>query len=231
LLDRVVADRPGDWPADSPRAEVLAKPGRPDDREADLERVADVPFLIRPAADRSRAGRWAEAVPLDDRAIALGTVPYEAGTEAAIAHLEVGDEAGYRRVCEILRGCHPADIPGPYVRANLANVLTLWPGGVGDDGKGLGWIEPLPAAVPPTRKEMKRAFLQVLGAVLLRSGRPPEAIEQTREAIASGDGRPSFDESVILAMATFPAGDRVQARALLGRLGDEGPDGPSSEVL
>ena len=60
--------------------------------------MPDIPFLIRLAAERSRAGQWAEAVTLYDRAIAMGTVPYEVWTEAAIAHLEVGDEAGYRRV-------------------------------------------------------------------------------------------------------------------------------------
>jgi tetratricopeptide (TPR) repeat protein len=216
------------------RAEAFAALGRTADREADLaraiERGADIPFLIRLAAERSRAGRCAEAVVLYDRAIAMGTVPYEVWTEAAIAHLEIDDEAGYRRVCAVMRGHHPADIPEPYVRASLANVLTLGPGSLGDDGKGLAWIEPLPAVAPPTHKEIKRSFLQVFGAVLLRAGRPAEAIERTREAIATGDGRPSFDESVILALATFRAGDRAQARALLGRLGDVAPDGPSSEA-
>jgi tetratricopeptide (TPR) repeat protein len=233
LIDRVVAARPGVWPAYSLRAEVLAKLGRTADREADLaraiERGADIPFLIRIAAERSRAGRWAEAVALYDRAIAMGTVPYEVWNEAATAHLEVGDEPGYRRVCEALRGRHAAAIGDIAVRANLASVLTLGPGGVGDDGKGLAWIEDLPAAVPPTRKDIKRGFQQLSGAVLFRSGRPTAAIERTREAIATGDGRPSFDESVILALATFRAGDRAQARALLSRLGDEGPTGPSSE--
>jgi tetratricopeptide (TPR) repeat protein len=233
LLSRVVAARPDDWIGYALRAEAFAALGRPADREADLaraiERGADIPFLIRLAAERCRAGRWGEAAALYDRAIAMGTVPYEVWTEAAIAHLEVGDEAGYRRVCEVLRGRHPAEIPEPYVRATLANVLTLGPGGVGDDGKGLAWIEPLPAAVGPAHKEIRRSFLQVLGAVLLRAGRPAEAIERTREAIAIGDGRPSFDETVFLAMATSRAGDRVQARALLSRLGDVGPDGPSSE--
>jgi hypothetical protein len=31
-------------------------------------------------------------------------------------------------------------------------------------------------------------------------------------------------------MASFQAGDRAEARALLDRLGDDGPDGPSSEA-
>jgi WD40 repeat protein len=234
LLDRAVAARPGDWLAYSLRAEVLAKLGRTADREADLaraiERGADIPFLLRLAVERSRAGRWAEAVALYDRAIAMGTIPYEVWNEAATAHLEVGDEAGYRRVCEVMRGRHPAAIPEIFVRANLASVLTLGPGGIGDDGKGLAWIENLPAAAPPTRKDIKRGFQQVSGALLFRAGRSAEAIGRIREAIETGDGKASFDEAVLLAMLASQAGEGAQARAMLDRLGDVGPDGPSSDA-
>ena len=234
LLDRVVAARPGDWLAYSLRAEVFAALGRTADREADLaraiERGADIPFLIRLAAERSRAGRWAEAVTLYDRAIAMGTVPYEVWTEAAIAHLEVGDEAGYRRVCEVLRGRHPADIPELLVRANLASVLTLAPGGLGDDGKGLAWAENLAASVRPDLKDFRRGCLQLQGAVLYRAGRAAEAIARTREGIAVVGGPAAFDEVLVLAMAAFQGGDHAQARALLNGLGDVGPDGPSSDA-
>jgi tetratricopeptide (TPR) repeat protein len=234
LLDRVVAARPGDWSAYSLRAEVLAKLGRTADREADLaraiERGAEIPFMIRLAAERSRAGQWAQAVALYDRAIAMGTVPYEVWTEAAIAHLEVGDEAGYRRVCEVMRGRHPTDVPEILVRASLASVLTLAPGGLGEDGKGVAWTKSLPTADVPTGKESwRRSFSQMLGAVLFRAGRSAEAIEWTREGIAMGGGPAAFDEVVFLAMASSRVGDHARARALLNGLGDGGPDGPSSD--
>ena len=100
LLDRVVAERPDDWLAYALRAEDFGALGRTADREADLERAiargADIPFLARIANERSRAGRWAEAVPLYDRAIAMGTVPYEVWMQAATAHLEIDDEPGFR---------------------------------------------------------------------------------------------------------------------------------------
>ncbi len=234
LLDCVIAARPGDWLAYSLRAEVLAEFGRTADREADLaraiERGADIPFLIRLAAERSRAGRWAEAVTLYDRAIAMGTVPYEVWNEAAIAHLEVGDKAGYRRVCEVLRGRHPADFPELLVRANLASVLTLAPGGLGDDGKGLAWAENLAASVRPDFKDFRRGCLQLQGAMLYRAGRAAEAIARTREGIAVVGGPATFDEMLVLAMAAFQGGDHPQARALLNGLGDVGPDGPSSDA-
>ena len=41
LLDRVVAARPGDWPAYSLRAEAFAALGRTADREADLARAIE----------------------------------------------------------------------------------------------------------------------------------------------------------------------------------------------
>jgi tetratricopeptide (TPR) repeat protein len=234
MLDRVVAARPDDWLAYSLRADVHDKLGRPADREVDLaraiERGTDIPFLIRLAAERSRAGRWAEAVALYDRAIAMGTVPYEVWTEAAIAHLEIGDEAGYCRICEVMRGRHPADVAEILVRASLASVLTLMPGVVGDDGKGLAWTESLPAAdVPAGKERWRRSFFQVLGAILFRTGQSAEAIERTREGIAMGGGEPSFDEAVFLAMAYSTVGDHASARALMSRLGDGGPEGPSSE--
>ena len=145
LLDRVIAERPDDWLAYALRAEDLGALGRPADREADLERAiargADIPFLARIANERSRAGRWAEAVPLYDRAIAMGTVPYEVWMQAATAHLEIDDEAGFRRVCQTMRDRHPAVFES-IVGLTLANVATLAPGGVGDDGQVLGWIAP-----------------------------------------------------------------------------------------
>jgi hypothetical protein len=127
-----------------------------------------------------------------------------------------------------MRGRHPAAIPDVLVRATLANVLTLGSGGLGDDGKGLAWIENLPAAAPVGRKDIKRSFQQLSAAVLFRAGRCDEANGLIREAIATDGGSPDFEEDILLAMASIRSGDRAEARSHLGRLGDEGPDGPAS---
>ena len=156
-------------------------------------------------------------------------MPYEVWTQAAIAHLEIGDEAGYGRVCAVMRGRHPADLPEPRVRARLAAVLILGPGGVGDDGKGLAWMESLPADVGVSRQPPRRWALRVLGALLYRAGRPGEAIARVREGMATGDGRPDFEEAAFLAMAYHRAGDRARARDALRRLVGGDPDEPSSE--
>src|SRR5262249_2253415 len=144
-----------DWLSYALRAEVFAALGRAADREADLDRAiargAEVLFLIRIAAERSWAGRWGEAAAVYDRAIATGAVPYEGWAQAAIAHLEIDDEDGFRRVCRALRDRHPAAIPERDVASTLVGVLIQGPGGVGDGGKPLGWIEPLPAAIEPAR--------------------------------------------------------------------------------
>ena len=156
--------------------DALAALGRRDEREAELARAidrgADMAFVTRLAVERSRAGRWAEAVSLYDRAIAMGPVSMEVWTEAAIAHVEIGDEAGYRRVCEILRGRHPANIQELPLRSNLAVVLAMAPGGVGRDGKALAWIEPAAAAAFPGRRDIKRQFLLLLGACTSASADP-----------------------------------------------------------
>jgi WD40 repeat protein/tetratricopeptide (TPR) repeat protein len=233
LLDRVIAARPDDWLTYALRAEVFGALGRIADREADLdwaiERGAEIPFLSRIAAERSRAGRWGEAVAVYDRAIAIGTVPYEVWIQAAIAHLEVDDEDGFRRVCRALRDRHPVAIPERAVGSNLAGVLIRGPGGVGDGDKALGWIGLAPEASEPARADSRREWLRTLGAVLYRLGRYREAIDRLREGIAAAEGEVGPEEGVFLAMAHFRTGDRARARALLARSWSDEPDGPSAE--
>ena len=232
LLDRVIAARPGDWLAYAIRSEVFATLGRTADREADIgraiERGADIPFLIRAADDRGRGGHWRHAAGLYDRAIAQGTVPYEVWTHAAIARLEIDDEDGFRRVCEVMRSRHPAAIPEAYVGVALAGVCTLGTGGVGDDGKVVGWAERAVAALPPTLKDYRHAFLNTLGALLYRSGRFREAIERINEGIAIEGGGPTPEDVIFLAMAFHGAGDEAKARAMLARLPSGEIDGPPS---
>jgi WD40 repeat protein/serine/threonine protein kinase/tetratricopeptide (TPR) repeat protein len=233
LFDRVIAARPADWLTYALRTEVFAAVGRTAEAEADVDRAisrdADISFLIRVAAERSRAGQWAQAVPLYDRAIARGTVPYEVWMQAATAHLEVADEDGFRRVCQILRERYPANVYEGNVRAMLASVLILGAGGVGDDRKALGWIEPLAAAMP-LDQPIKRELLRILGAVLYRLGRYRDALDRSRQGIALGDGRLSIDDAIFLAMAHYQTGDADKARALLSRPWSDAPDSPSAEA-
>ena len=233
VLDRVAAARPDDWLTYAMRAEHLIKLRRMADAEADLElaieRAPEIPFLIRIADERSRAGRWAEAARLFDRAIAMGTVPYEVWMQAATAHLEIGDEAGYRRVCATMRDRHPTSIDEPWVAFELADVTTMAPGAAGDDGKALAWVEPLPSSVGVANKGIRRSFLVLLGSVLYRLGRDRDAIARLEEAIATGDGVVAPVEAIFLAMSHFRMGEHAKARALLSGPWRDAPDGPSAE--
>jgi WD40 repeat protein/tetratricopeptide (TPR) repeat protein len=234
LLDRVIAARPDDWRSYALRADVLADLGRPADYEADVNRAiargADVEFLMRIAGERARAGRWAEAAPVYDRAIETGTVPYEVWMQAATAHLEIGDEPAFRQVCETMLARHPTEIFEGLVAAFLADLATQGPGGVADDPKVRGWIEPLLARVNPARTERKRALLHVLGAVHLRAGRYREAIARFEEATAAGGGAVLPETAAFLAMAYFHVGDPAKARSLLSAPWRDQPDGPSAEA-
>jgi eukaryotic-like serine/threonine-protein kinase len=234
LLDRIITVRPDDWLTYAQRAEMLPFVGRDAEYWGEIERArargGDIAFLIRIADERSRAGRWAEAVPLWDRAIALQPVPYCVWQWATIAHLEMDDEDGYRRVCQIVRDRHPGVIDEQYVSEYLASVLSLGPGAVGDDGKALGWIEPLPAAIDPADRAFKRQCLRTLGAVLYRLGRYREAIDRIEEGIAVG-GRSGVppEEAIFLAMAHFRIGDTDKARSLLASPWDDESDRRSVE--
>ncbi len=232
LLEPVVAARPDDWLTYALRARVYPALGRTAESETDVERAiargADISFVIQTAAERSRALRWPEAAALYDRAIAAGTVPYEVWTQAATAHLELDDAAGYRRVCQALRDRHPAAIPEALVSSTLASLLILGPGELGDD-KVLGWIEPLPAVLDSSRRTANRDSLRVLGAVLCRGGRYREAIARVKEAIAAGGGETHPQEVLFLALAYYLAGEPRKARELLASPWNDEPDGPSTE--
>ena len=146
--------------------------------------------------------------------------------QAATAHLEIGDQDGFRRVCQTLRDRHPAAISDVFVASSLASVLVLGPGGVGNDGKGLSWVEPLPAAVDASQKALKREFLRVQGAVLFRAGRYREAIARVNEAIALGEGQVLPEEALFLALAHLQTGDAAKARAYCHDLGAPTPMAP-----
>jgi WD40 repeat protein/tetratricopeptide (TPR) repeat protein len=233
LFDRVIAARPDDWLTYALRADVLGDLGRKADREADIEqaiaRGAEIQYVIRIADERSRAGRWAGAVQVYDRAIALGRLPFEVWMQAVTAHLESDDGPGFGQLCATLRARQPAGIHDLGLAAWLADRATQGPGGVGDDGKVLGWIEPLATRVDPAHKPLKRELLQRLGAVLYRMGRHREAIARLEEAITLGDGNATPVEVIFLAMAQFQVGEPAKARALCGSLSRDEPYGPSTE--
>ena len=226
LLDLVAAARPDDWLVLACRARVFAALGRPADREADIDRALkrgpDVSFLIGLAEERSRAGRWESAANLYDRAIELGAVPPHIWIRAAVAHLSIGDEAGYRHLCEVLRGRHPAGMAEPMLGRILVTACTLGPGGVGEDGKPRAWAEYFLSAVRPERRDGKHLGLRGQGKVLYRSGEYRAAIERINQGIAVEDGKVDAEDAIWIAQAYRASGDRARALAtIVGLKSDE----------
>jgi hypothetical protein len=125
-----------------------------------------------------------------------------------------------------MRSRHPAAIAEVYVRVILANVCTLGPGGVGDDGKARAWIESALRNVPGSRKDFEHAFRSTLGAILYRSGRYREAIDRIDEGMAFENGAPGYTDGFFLAMAQARSGDHARARAIMAQFGPEEPSGP-----
>ncbi len=180
------------------------------------------------ADERALAGRWHEAAGLYDRAIARGPVPYEVWFHAAIAHLEIGDEGGYRRLCEALRDRHPAAIPQIFVSEFLAGVCLLGAGGAGDDGRAVGWAEGAVAGLPARLGEHRHAYLNTLAAVLYRADRYGEAFAKIDEGIALDGGQAMPEDVIFRAMAYHRTGEAARARATLAGLPSDVADGPPS---
>jgi eukaryotic-like serine/threonine-protein kinase len=232
LIDPVIAARPDDWLGHALRAGFSPVFAHTAEREADLTRAialgADIPFLIRLAEERGRAGHWRSAAELYDRAIALGTVPTEVWYQSALAWLSIDDGDGYRRVCEALRSRHPASLGEPWLRYALAEACSLGPGGLGDDGKVRSWAEGFLAAIPPDRKGLRHSALTLLGGILYRSGHPREAIDRIDEGVAADDGEISPDDATWLAMAYHQSGDHARALQMLSRSKAEEPPASAS---
>ena len=125
---------------------------------------------MRFAEERARAGRYRESALLFDRAIAQGTVPYEVWEWAALTHLAAGDEEGYRRTCAVMRSRYPASLAESEVERLLGRVCTWGPGGLGDDGKALGWATGTPGPASARTAGVRSRFLALLGAVQLPVG-------------------------------------------------------------
>ncbi len=156
----------------------------------------------------------------------MGTVPYEVWHQAALAHLEIDDHVGYRRLCETLRSRHPAKVPEPWVRSALANVCTLGPGGLGEDDKVQTWADDFKASLSTGRAEWKHSALSLQGAILYRSGRFREAIDRFHEGIVAVNGETSFENAALLAMAYQETGNPAKADEWLAKATSKSLDGP-----
>jgi WD40 repeat protein/serine/threonine protein kinase/tetratricopeptide (TPR) repeat protein len=225
MLNRAIAARPGDWRLLAARAEVYAAVGPTANREADLESAvnagAGIPFLVRLAEERGRAGRVASAVALYERAIAKGVVTYEVWSQAATLLLEADDGAAYRRLCATLRNRTPAQVPEPWVAIALADTCTLGPGGVGTDGKVRGWLEAVLTILAPRPQSVLPPTLAALGRVVYRSDQVDQSIDLINRSVAVSGREFAAEDAAFLAMAYHQRHDDAKSHAMLVRLGTQ----------
>ncbi len=198
---------------------------RPDDGSLQARRARTE---VGTAEERFRAREWSAAARVYDLAIVGGPIPVDVWAHAAVAHLELGDEDGYRRICRNLRARYPA-ARGRYVFETLVHIVcVLGPGGVGDDGKVLGWTAQA-RETGPLSQGYRLWSGHDQGMVLYRLGRYREAISRLREGVGPGEIALSFPDGVFLAMAHWQIGERREARSVLRWLEDCVRDGKQND--
>jgi tetratricopeptide (TPR) repeat protein len=217
-LDRVLPLRPGDWTVHRDRADVLADLGKREESEAALTRAvelgADFTVVLRLAEVFARRGQWERAAALLGEARQKGPAPLDLVHLQAMALLQAGDTAGYRRLCTgLLRAAAQAGL-SPLSANTIAWTCTLGPGAVEDYGPAVTLAE---QAVAAARGEARHLFLNTLGAVLYRAGRYQEALERLNEAVAAKEGTGVVQDWLFLAMVHHQLRKPGEAKKWLAR--------------
>jgi serine/threonine protein kinase/WD40 repeat protein/tetratricopeptide (TPR) repeat protein len=221
-LDRLIAARPDDASLHEDRAAVYARLGREADRRAELARVfelgADEGLVIPRAEELGRIGRWAEAAALLARCGRKGPVSRELAQAWAVACLEAGDRAGYREACAAFLAGQGPDPTVVWNALSAASLVALAPGAIADDRVPLASIEKRLAATPAPTPLYRHLFSNALGGLLLRAGRPDEAISRVNDGIAAAKEFEVPTDWAYLALAHARQGRLDGARHWLERL-------------
>jgi serine/threonine protein kinase/WD40 repeat protein/tetratricopeptide (TPR) repeat protein len=227
-LDRLIAARPKDVSLHLNRAAVYGKLGREADRQSELARVyelgADEGVVIPRAEELGRAGRWSEAASLLASCGRRGPLSQQLAQAWAIACLQAKDYAGYREACAADLAWQGSDPTVVWNALSAASVFALGPKGLDDYRVPIAWMESRLSAVPPPRPLIKHYFSTALGGLLLRAGRPDEAILRINEGIAAAKDVQLPTDWTYLALAHARKGNSVEARQMLERVRDWRPD-------
>jgi WD40 repeat protein/tetratricopeptide (TPR) repeat protein len=227
-LDRLIAARPKDGSLRLDRAAVYGKLGRKADRRAELARVlelgADEGVVIPRAEELGRAGHWKEAARLLAGCGRRGPLSQQLAQAWAIACLQAKDHAGYREACAAdlaWQGANPTVVNNV---VSAAAVFALGSKGLDDYRVPMAWFERRLSDVPVLRPVWRHAFWNAFGGLLLRAGRPDEAIVRIKEGIAAAKDMAIPSDWAYLALAHARKGKLAEARQILERLRDWRPD-------
>jgi tetratricopeptide (TPR) repeat protein len=191
--------------------------------ERALENGADITFWASWIDRLARSGQWEDAARLlnyeRDRKPALALFEGSAGTIL----LRAGDRAAYRRLCAQA----VSEVPTrSETRANnRAWICAVGPDGVDDYTVPLALAEQTLAGARD--RKLRHIYLNTLGVLQFRAGRPKNAIESVTEGIkVSGEAGVPQDWA-LLAMALQALGDASTADRWLRKLEDWTPNDPA----
>jgi WD40 repeat protein/tetratricopeptide (TPR) repeat protein len=222
--DRLVAVRPNDWRPYSRRADVLLKLGDTTEAVADLERAvergAEQGVLLRLAEAYAATGRWNDATACFTKASTQGGLTQQASYRFALSALAAGDHATYQRICQASLQALGLK-PHPHRANDAVMTCALGPGAVADWSPPVKLMEQAIAQIAvlnlfeDDQRAHRHAFLNTLGAVLYRAGRPKQAVARLLEAIAESEGEGTWHDWLFLALAHHALGNADEARRWL----------------
>jgi predicted Zn-dependent protease len=223
----LIVARPKDGSLHQDRAAVLGKLGREADRQAELTRVfelgADEGVVMPQAEELGRAGRWSEAASLLAGCARRGRLSQGLVQAWAIACLQAKDDAGYSEACAAILARHGSEPTVVQNAVSAASVFALGPKGLDDYRVPIAWFERRVSDVPAFRPDWRHHFGNAFGGLLLRAGRPDEAIARINEGIAA-KGVELPTDWTYLALAHARKGELAEARQMLERLRELRPD-------
>jgi hypothetical protein len=107
---------------------------------------------------------------------------------------------------------------------SAASVFAQGPKGLDDYRVPIAWFERRLSDVPAFRPDWRHHFGNAFGGLLLRAGRPDEAIARIQEGIAAATDMQIPTDWTFLALAHARKGQLAEARQMLERLRERHPD-------
>jgi tetratricopeptide (TPR) repeat protein len=146
----------------------------------------------------------------------------------AIACLQAKDDAGYCEACAAILAWQRSEPTVVHDAVSAASVFALGPKGLDDYRVPIAWFERRLSDVPAFRPDWRDHFGNAFGGLLLRAGRPDEAIARIQEGIAAAQDVLIPTDWAYLALAHARKGELAEARQMLERMRESRPDSPTT---
>jgi tetratricopeptide (TPR) repeat protein len=183
--------------------------------ELRLRQIEQAAACFARGEGHARQGRWKEAAGELAKATQLNPTNVLYRIFLANLLLQMGDDLGYRKLCEE-KAKELAQLPfDPVVANNAVWLFCLSPGAV-PEYKSLVTLAER-AVKEPLNEQQRRVHLNTLGVILFRAGRYQEAIDRLEERVAAGEVPGAPVDWVFLAMAHHRLGHKLEANRWLDK--------------